>query len=369
MYEPVSAPSRALYELRPLSTGEILDRTFTLYRRRFWLFCGLAAAAATLQTLMSILQLFVVSAPLKAGDMQSAVQAMVGGIALMVSALVYMAGYSVTLAATTSAVLSTYLGHKTSISQAFQAIGRRWFRYVLISFWWAWSAIWIFTLLLFPAVVLFRLPGLRAIGGLLLLLAFLSLIYGVVAYLRNSLAIPASVMEGLKVRASMRRSKTLAVGAKGRIFLLFLLLLALGIVAGIIQAPFAAIIAADPKTKHYALHAVQLVLSFVTSSLLGPIGAIGFCLFYIDQRVRLEGFDIEALMDPTIGPATPQPAPAPVELLPSGFVPSGFTAVASPFPPSEFAASAAPEPLPFAPSGFTAPPEPTKPESLEEGKA
>src|SRR5271163_2101998 len=30
-------------ELRPLSTGEILDRTFTLYRRNFLLFLGISA--------------------------------------------------------------------------------------------------------------------------------------------------------------------------------------------------------------------------------------------------------------------------------------------------------------------------------------
>ena len=31
------------FDLRPLSVGEILDRTFTLYRRHFWLFIGIAA--------------------------------------------------------------------------------------------------------------------------------------------------------------------------------------------------------------------------------------------------------------------------------------------------------------------------------------
>jgi hypothetical protein len=30
--------------------------------------------------------------------------------------------------------------------------------------------------------------------------------------------------------------------------------------------------------------------------LIGPVGAIAFCLFYIDGRARKEGFDIKALM-------------------------------------------------------------------------
>src|SRR5580698_9864616 len=31
-------------ELKPMSLSELMDRTFTLYRNRFWLFCGLMAA-------------------------------------------------------------------------------------------------------------------------------------------------------------------------------------------------------------------------------------------------------------------------------------------------------------------------------------
>jgi hypothetical protein len=90
-------------------------------------------------------------------------------------------------------------------------------------------------------------------------------------------------------------------------------------------------------------------MSFLTSSLIGPVGAIALCLFYFDTRVRKEGFDIEALMDRTIGSPLGPVAESPV-LLPSGFAPSGFTAVAGPVAPSGFVGSS-----PFAASGFTAP--------------
>ena len=36
----------ALFQLRPLSLGEVLDRTFTLYRSHFWLFASLSAISA-----------------------------------------------------------------------------------------------------------------------------------------------------------------------------------------------------------------------------------------------------------------------------------------------------------------------------------
>ena len=43
---PASSELAAAYAMRPLSAGEILDRAFSIYRSRFWLFAGLASIAA-----------------------------------------------------------------------------------------------------------------------------------------------------------------------------------------------------------------------------------------------------------------------------------------------------------------------------------
>ena len=40
-------------------------------------------------------------------------------------------------------------------------------------------------------------------------------------------------------------------------------------------------------------------MAFLCSSLIGPVAAIALCLFYVDERVRKEGFDIEFLMNKT----------------------------------------------------------------------
>jgi hypothetical protein len=58
-------------------------------------------------------------------------------------------------------------------------------------------------------------------------------------------------------------------------------------------------------------------MGFFTNTFLGPIWATGITLFYYDQRVRKEGYDIEWMMQaagltapPVELPATnPQPAP------------------------------------------------------------
>jgi hypothetical protein len=49
--------------------------------------------------------------------------------------------------------------------------------------------------------------------------------------------------------------------------------------------------------QRIAIEGLSLLIAFVTNSLIGPVGAIALCLFYIDERVRKEGFDIETLMD------------------------------------------------------------------------
>ncbi len=346
----------AMYELRPLSTGEVLDRTFSLYRRRFWLYCGLSALAATLSTVLQLIRFVLLGVPGRLGTAQAPRALALGGLATLMTVLLYLLAYAVTQAATISAVSSVYLGHETSLGKAMGAVRQKWWRYILIALWQGWSVVWIFMLLFIPAVVLIalRVSGLADLGYVLMVLSVLSLIYGLIAYLRNSLAVPASVFERLGVRASMRRSKVLSAGRKGSLFLLLVLLYALNLVASGLQMPFVFLLISTESGKRFLGQGMSLALAFVSNSLIGPVGAIALCLFYFDQRVRKEGFDIEALMDPTIGSGAPRPEAA-MATLPSGFAPSGFTAEAlavGPFAPSGFAA----ESSPFPPSQFTAEP-------------
>jgi hypothetical protein len=304
------------HELRPLTTGEILDRTFLLYRSNFWLYVGLASVAAGASTLASIGRLAYFR--LNQTIHPSSPQAMIASGALaLVGALLYFAVYSVTHAATVSAVSSLYLGEETSMGAAFGAVRGHWVRYCLISMWQSWSASWIFLLLIAPVVLipLLRLTNLNGLLALLVGFALGSLVYGIIAYIRNSLAIPAAVMENLGVRAAMRRSKVLVAGRKVRIFLLGLLMIALYMVAGALQMPFALLILHSRSAGHVLVQIISLMVAFLCNSLIGPVAAIALCLFYIDERVRKEAFDIEFLMNKTStgvaaasGDATVEPA-------------------------------------------------------------
>ena len=306
----------ARHELRPLTTGEILARTFFLYRSNFWLYVGLASIAAGVNVLVSIARLaFVHFGHL---PVTSPVTAFVGGVFTIVGSILYFAVYSVTHAATVSAVASVYLGQETSMGRALDAVKGHWVRYCLIALWQSWSAGWIFVLLIVPVFAMSAL-GIRnwTFSGFMALLAVLaipSFAYGFIAYIRNSLAVPAAVMENLAVRQAMRRSKQLAEGTKGRIFLLLLLLFALYCVAGALQFPFAVLLLRSRSAEHIVAQVISLFVAFLSSSLIGPVASIGLCLFYFDQRVRKEAFDIEFLMEKSLPDPGPTPGSATVEL-------------------------------------------------------
>ena len=122
-------------------------------------------------------------------------------------------------------------------------------------------------------------------------------IYGVLMSLRYSLAVPACTVENLKARPAIRRSVELSKGSRGRIFMLGLLTVIIQIgMVGLTQGFF---VIAGMKHKGIIplwMSIAQQFLAFLTNTFVGPIYATGFTLFYFDQRVRKEGFDIEHMM-------------------------------------------------------------------------
>ena len=290
VYQPAPPPSqRPRLELRPLSTGEILDRVFFLYRSRWSLFIGITLVAAAVKSLDGAVALAMFRTRYHAYT--TAILLILRIVAGLLAFLVT----SVTQAATTSAVSNIYLGRDTSIGASFRAVIGKWYRYILIALWQGWAAFWPFILLL---VVAGAAMGAKIVWLYLLLffLALASLAYGIVSYIRNSLAVSATVVESLPVRAAMRRSKNLVDGRAGRIFLMFLLIVALYLVFGMLQAPASSVIGRAPLAPHPVAQGVTLAITFLSVALLLPVGCIGLCLFYFDERVRREGFDIEFMM-------------------------------------------------------------------------
>ncbi len=312
----------ALFELRPLSLGEILDRSFALYRSRFWLFASIAAVSASVQVVVQgislatahkLMRFAVLQGP--AGGSAAAppfsLQSLIGmELGTWAAALVFFLVAAVTQAATTLAMSEVYLNRPASAKASLVFALRRWYRWIGIALWQVGSMIWIPLLGLTLAALLAAFgartnsPALTVLGAVLIFVAILGgFPAGFILYLRNTLAGPAAVVERLKIRAAMRRSKVLAAGTKGRLFVVLLIAGCLYLVVGVLESPATLLIMFAPKEQHYLAQALTLVLSFVGHTVVAPVALIGLTLVYFDQRVRKEALDLQLLLEGSRGGA------------------------------------------------------------------
>lgn len=303
------APTPGGYDLRPLSTGEVLDRTFQLYRSRFALFASLAALPAAVQFAGGTVQVLTLRTEqvIRNGrPFTVATHPLLPAIIMLATWLAFFAVFGITQAATTWAVAEIYLGRAASVRAAWRTATADWFRYVRVVLRQYWSVLWLPAVgsVLLGATLL--VPGLAfkvSVGTAAGVLLFGSLFYAVYAGIRVSLGIPAAVVEQLKANAAVRRSMALLTERKVRIFLMWLLLLAMGIIVSIVLAPLQILAFRSQGAERHLFQMLNLAGTFLSSLLVGPVGAIGMCLFYFDERVRHEGFDIEFLMQQAGGAA------------------------------------------------------------------
>jgi hypothetical protein len=311
--------------LRPLTLGEILDRTAQMYRSNFLLFAGMFSIYAAVSLVLGLLQLGLLI--MVKGKTWAAIASLsVGGLRLLLIFLLLGAA----IAAISRAVASINLGEPVTIRSAYAGTLPKLARYLwlmTITFFRAWGPIvavygglmtaLFLNLAKHPGATSIKGPAtpaepdpLMVLVGLGFLLFFLpALVYAVWMNIRYALAIPACVVENLKARAAIKRSISLSKGARGRIFALILLVFVIKIgLVGLTQSFIFVIAIKHPGYIPPGMNALSQVIQFFTNTFLGPIGATGLTLFYFDQRVRKEGYDIEWMM--LAAGMTPQPAPA-----------------------------------------------------------
>jgi hypothetical protein len=306
--------------LRPMALGEILDRTAELYRNHFLLFAGISAIFAGI---MLAVQLLYVRSLVLLGypNMMAHFQwGTASGAVLEALVILMLAGLSI--AANNRAVAWVYLDKPASIRAAAKSVLPRLRTYLWLMTvtgfraWAPFAALYV----AFFAVALAFLPhdfmtnpaavqnsiqqnpgNLMEFGlGMLVLLPFffLAALYGAWMSLRYSLAVPACVVEELPATAAIKRSIQLSLGSRGRIFVLGLLVYAVRALLGVLFGfPLIALAVRHPgHPLPVGWLMMQQVGVFVSSSLIGPIYSIGLTLFYYDQRIRKEGFDIVWMM-------------------------------------------------------------------------
>jgi hypothetical protein len=323
--------------LRPLTLGEILDRTAQLYRTNFLLFAGISAVYAGVLLVLGLLQIGLAET-LRVMHLTQQLRWLTWTTMAVATLLTFLI-YGAVVAAVSRAVAWVHLGKPATIRGAYQSILPRLGRYL-------WLMTLTFLVVFSPVSLLYggyfgtlayyvkgfgtdqaaqrasmSNPQTMMIFGVASLVFVLLLIpvgiYTALMGLRYSLAIPACVVEDIKARPAIRRSIGLAKGSWGRIFLLVLLIGAIKAGLGLMTQIFVVIAAFKHpgQLPGPGVQALSQVIAFFTNTFLGPIYAMGVTLFYYDQRIRKEGFDIEWMMQAAglTPPERTAETPAPVE--------------------------------------------------------
>ncbi len=263
--------------LRPLSIGELLDRTFSLYRSHFGLFVGIFALPYLIVLAYRLVGLaFQSPTPQVSNILMSAIWNLGALFLIMIVS-------SASQAATVVAVSNLHLGRPASVMDSFSTVKGE-----------------------IPGVI-----GLSLLVGMAAGIACLALIVpGVLLFIMWSLAVPTKVLEHKGVLDSMSRSMELTQGSRLRIFVIGVLIVVLTIgVSWLLQWPIliAAGFSMRGGIERMAIgwQVAALVAEFVSRSLVGALATIALSLVYYDQRVRKEAFDLQLMMSTIDASAVP----------------------------------------------------------------
>jgi len=329
MNDPAASYAIGQPQFRPAITGprtfgEILDRAFQLLRRNWRLFCAIGTVPGCV--FLAVYVVFLGGLGLLGffahpGQPQDpALMFRFLGPMMLIVALPVLAVFSLYIAAACHAATQADTGSKATFRQSYALAWAHAGRHILL-------LLWIYARAFLPALVIaavlfggafvlrsFKLtgPGFFLAAPLAFVAYLAAYIYGFVVAMRLSLAFPACVVEGLTAGQAIRRSSVLTRGAKGRIFLMLLVIYVISyaalmvcylvsLVFGGIGIFAVSILGVQPSPVFVwigvGLLAVCVVgIIFLFMTLTWGAMTTALAVIYHDQRVRIEGYDIERLM-------------------------------------------------------------------------
>jgi len=253
--------------LRPLSTGQLLDLTFSLYRSHFGLFVGIASVPYLVYL---VLQLAGVALGLGVkGAATSPFTAIVAGLLIGIASLCLTAAAQ---AATIVAVSNVYLDRPATVMTSYSRVSHEVIGVVLLTL---------------------------AVGILVGLGFLLLIIPGLLLAIKWAVAVPAKVLENKGISDAMSRSSDLTRGDRSRYVAIFLLFGAISIVVGLALNWLISLVAGvGPQATNapVMVRALAAFAQFLSNSIIGPLLTISLSLAYYDARVRKEAFDLQMMM-------------------------------------------------------------------------
>jgi len=246
-------------EFVPMSVGQILDRTFKLYRENFVRFVAIIAVVHVPVALLGAVT-------------GAAIQGAYAGLAVLtglVTVFLAVVGQSLGNAALLKSVSESYLGNEVTVGEAYRFVLPKIFTVI-----WAGIMVGIIT----------------TIGFVLLVVP------GVIFALWLYLTIPAIVVENLKASRGMSRSKSLVSGNLGKVFGVAFVVFLIGAILGALFQWVGSVVVGPIGGESPSLGVfIGQVFSVVGQVLAAPIGATASILLYYDLRIRKEAFDLEML--------------------------------------------------------------------------
>jgi len=274
------------FDLRPLSLGEILDRTFTLYRKHFLLFFGIAAIPQILVLAVSLIILYVEPARAPTTNPFAIFSSPSFLIVTIVTSLITLVAYVFAQGASIVSVSEIYLGRQITIEEA---LGK-----IRADFWFLLGVILLSSLVIVLGTALLIIPGIYLACRLLVCL-------------------PSALIEEKGPAAALSRSFGLTKGFAGRSFMISLIYIVIALVLGLLaEVPFSILLAtaAGNPAMVRIWAALMQVGSTASTAVVMPILMIATAIFYYDLRVRKEAFDIQFMMNPELNPPSPPATPS-----------------------------------------------------------
>jgi hypothetical protein len=304
-----------------MSTSQVLDRTFSLYRQHFLLFAGIAALPPALLLLGQLGLVGAGTLSVFSGRMGLQIAAIVAAVLTGITLIgLWVVGYALATGASIYAVTRVHLGHQTTIAETYKQIfpytgtvlGIVVLAYLAVLAGVMALAAVIGVPLLVVGVALKSQPAATAILAGLAILVLVPAVICAVFYIsaRFSLAVPSAVVERLGVMDSLRRSWNLAEGSVLRLILVNILAALISFaLSAVLSLPYLIGIALFITKKNPAALVPfvvwQYIGDFLARSIAFPIATIAVSLIYYDERVRKEAFDLQLMMEAINQPQAP----------------------------------------------------------------
>ncbi len=313
--------------LRPMSLGEICDRTFQIYRSRFFTFVALSTLPALAMMALNITnQFWLRLLPNSYGPhlfLWFTPQILLYQVALAHAEILFnLFMYPAFSLVVSSCVFGEITSSTTALASGF-ARWRSWIGLTLSN----WCIPLIVPELLITSLVavtgyllfeVFKLdPSDPMRLGPKMLLASLAIGWLVFQWLSaaTSFSLPIWMLERLKIGSALRRGWRVSKNSRMRVVLVrfvpivigWIMTLAIGSFASLFFSIFFGNEMHWWLRQHHVYIGILILTNCAVAAVVGPLFPIALTLIYYDQRIRLEGYDIEWMMN-AVGMNAPVPA-------------------------------------------------------------